>query len=308
MVYNRRHPTEKYRVSLKLTSGALRTFFLSPGSKNAHAFWTLEDNITTFLRSFHWLWREFLEAEPYLKTLLEDKQRRDVAMTGSDLEALKTALNHLDKAMLTSGEPKSHGMTGNTAIGNVSDGGSGTSLPGRGGWDLDPDPDPDPDRGRGRDEEGLEAVAVQSSRLIFEMFYLTDELLYYALKHEGYVGDFALRLANLVYSVIFRHQVFLAFKPAPGERGVETAPVFLRRWAAHLNHFLGFFPHPKPAITPLVDLRNSLYPCFAPLVAGGAGRWREGVTPPDEAPCISPKAVTSRSVAGGPIAAEDGLS
>lgn len=50
MVYNRKHPTEQYRVSLKLTSGALRTFFLSPGSKNAHAFSTLENKITTFLQ------------------------------------------------------------------------------------------------------------------------------------------------------------------------------------------------------------------------------------------------------------------
>jgi hypothetical protein len=28
-----RQPSEKYRVSLKLTSGALRTFFLAPGPK-----------------------------------------------------------------------------------------------------------------------------------------------------------------------------------------------------------------------------------------------------------------------------------
>lgn len=50
MVYNRRHPTEQYRISLKLTSGALRMFFLSPGSKNAYPFWTLEDKITMFLQ------------------------------------------------------------------------------------------------------------------------------------------------------------------------------------------------------------------------------------------------------------------
>ena len=50
MVYNRRHPTEQYRISLKLTAGTLRTFFLSPGSKNAHAFWTLEEKITAFLK------------------------------------------------------------------------------------------------------------------------------------------------------------------------------------------------------------------------------------------------------------------
>ena len=51
------------------------------------------------------------------------------------------------------------------------------------------------------------ALAQQSSRLIFEMFYITDELLHYALKHEGFVGSFALRLANLLYSVVFRHTV-----------------------------------------------------------------------------------------------------
>lgn len=62
-------------------------------------------------------------------------------------------------------------------------------------------------RGAGWSALGTAAVAQHSSRLMFEMFYLTDEILYYALKHEGYVGEFALRLANLVYSVVFRHEV-----------------------------------------------------------------------------------------------------
>lgn len=54
------------------------------------------------------------------------------------------------------------------------------------------------------------ALAQQSSRLVFEMCCITDELLYYALKNEGFVGEFALRLANLVYSVVFRHEVSLS--------------------------------------------------------------------------------------------------
>lgn len=61
--------------------------------------------------------------------------------------------------------------------------------------------------GGARSLAALTAVAQHSSRLIFEMFYITDELLFYALKHEGHVGEFALRLANLVYSVVFRHEV-----------------------------------------------------------------------------------------------------
>lgn len=56
------------------------------------------------------------------------------------------------------------------------------------------------------------------------------------------------------------------------------------RWAAHLNHFLGYFPYPKPVILPLVELRRSMAPCFAPLPAGERGRAREGAPTPDDAP------------------------
>lgn len=93
--------------------------------------------------------------------------------------------------------PSIAGTVGACATGGV----SGISGGGGGGVRL------------GRSGEGgaarlaTAAVAQHTSRLIFEMFYLTDELLYYALKHEGFVGEFALRLANLVYSVVFRHEV-----------------------------------------------------------------------------------------------------
>ncbi|CAN0347038.1 unnamed protein product, partial [Ectocarpus sp. 12 AP-2014] len=132
----------------------------------------------------------------------------------------------------------------------------------------------------------LVAVAQQCSRLIFEMFNITDELLFYALKHEGLVGEFALKLANLVYSVVFRHEVFVAFAALALDGGDDGdgAPVFLRRWGAHVNHFLGYFPCPqaKPSILPLVDMRRSLAPFFAALPAGDKGRTREGVPTVDD--------------------------
>lgn len=64
----------------------------------------------------------------------------------------------------------------------------------------------------------------------------------------------------------------------------SAAPV---RWGAHLNHFLGYFPYPKPVIMPLVELRRSLAPCFAPLPAGEKGREREGVLTSDVSPSSS---------------------
>ncbi|CAN0300211.1 unnamed protein product [Ectocarpus fasciculatus] len=141
------------------------------------------------------------------------------------------------------------------------------------------------------------------------MFNITDELLFYALKHEGLVGEFALRLANLVYSVVFRHEVFVAFAalaPEGGDDG-DGAPVFLRRWGAHVNHFLGYFPCPqaKPVILPLVEMRRSLAPFFAALPAGGKGRTREGVPTVDDAP-ISTAAVVPSASRGGSVGGEGG--
>lgn len=133
----------------------------------------------------------------------------------------RRALDHLDAAMIAAGEPRStvSGSRRNSTNGAITAGpstGQGSSIGGRGGGgsgdrrvlSASPTPGaaaaaPSPAAPGGP----LVAVAQQCSRLIFEMFYITDELLYYALKHEGFVGEFALRLANLVYSVVFRHKV-----------------------------------------------------------------------------------------------------
>lgn len=127
------------------------------------------------------------------------------------------ALDRLDAAMIAAGEPSSavggaRNSTGRSirggGDGGVSSGGGDTNRGVTGGGDGALGRFCAPGVG-GPSSVAMaaQAVARQSSRLIFEMFYLTDELLYYALKHEGFVGEFALRLANLVYSVVFRHEV-----------------------------------------------------------------------------------------------------
>ncbi|CAM9261270.1 unnamed protein product, partial [Ectocarpus sp. 6 AP-2014] len=196
MVYNRRHPTEQYRISLKLTSGALRMFFLSPGSKNAYPFWTLEDKITTFLQAYKWMWSEFLDLEPQLNAVLRERERGGAVFKESGLLVFRRALDHLDAAMIAAGEPRSKicGTRGNSAGGVAAtsaavarstsqcsdcgdEGGScgdGRALSSSSSADAAGDPGP------------LVAVAQQCSRLIFEMFNITDELLFYALKHEGF--------------------------------------------------------------------------------------------------------------------------
>ncbi|CAM9221770.1 unnamed protein product [Scytosiphon promiscuus] len=315
-VYNRRHPTEQHRISLKLTSGALRMFFLSPGSKNAYPFSALEDKITTFLQAYQWMWKEFLELEPRLNAVLRERESDGAAFKESGLLVFQRALDHLDAAMIAAGEPRStvSGSRRNSTIAAIAAGpstgqrlGGGASSVGRGGGGGDRRllSSPAPPGAAAAPSAGgpLVTVAQQCSRLIFEMFYITDELLYYALKHEGFVGEFAFRLANLVYSVVFRHEVFVSFGELTEREGSgsssEEAPVFLRRWGAHVNHFLGYFPYPeaKPVILPLVELRRSLAPCFAALPAGDKGRAREGTPSKDDAP--SPKNAGSEEVLGG---------
>lgn len=129
------------------------------------------------------------------------------------------ALNRLDAAMVAAGEPRStvggtrrdsatgaivtdsgRPMSGGVAVAG-GDGDAGV-LGSSNGRMLSSSP-----AGAAAASGAMVAVAQQCSRLMFEMFYITDELLHYALKHEGFVGEFALRLANLVYSVVFRHEV-----------------------------------------------------------------------------------------------------
>lgn len=133
----------------------------------------------------------------------------------SGLLVFHQALDRLDAAMIAAGEPSSTIGGARNAAGRSTRGGVGGISGGRGGNGGMPGGG-DGALGRfcapgiggpGSVAMAAQAVAQQSSRLVFEMFYLTDELLYYALKHEGFVGEFALRLANLVYSVVFRHEV-----------------------------------------------------------------------------------------------------
>lgn len=93
-------------------------------------------------------------------------------------------------------------------------------------------------------------------------------------------------LSNNIYNVV------VASTPSP-PRAVFYLLVY--RWAAHLNHFLGYFPYPKPVILPLVELRRSLAPCFAALPAGDKGREREGAPTRDDAPSPEPSSMARGS-------------
>lgn len=115
-------------------------------------------------------------------------------------------MDRLDTAMVAAGEPQSVSISGGriSSSGGVGGNGDGSySYSSFAGGSRAADVG----AAGGEGGRGTVAVAKQSSRLMFEMFYLTDELVYYALKHEGHVGDVALRLADFMYSFVFSHEV-----------------------------------------------------------------------------------------------------
>ncbi|KAG5179043.1 hypothetical protein JKP88DRAFT_350052 [Tribonema minus] len=270
---------------------------------NAYQFWTLEDNITSFLRAYHCMWAQLFQARPALASILGDIRAKsnplqepelsrvaavlqEVSVLAEALEAVRIVQDDGSNFNITS-PPATPGKHALPLRGNaVAPGGGGAVLEGVGPMV----PIPLTTLPASVVAEELGEAAAQCARLSFEMLYLTDELLYYALKHEGYVGDFALKLANLLYSV------FAAFAASPSpsedagtgsaaasvlserererqskqakgggghgeERGTENRkelPALLIRFAAHLDYFLSFFPYVKAGIKPLVDLRGAV--------------------------------------------------
>lgn len=109
-------------------------------------------------------------------------------------------------------------------------------------------------------------IAARLRSLSFDLFYITDELVFYALTHEGHVGRFALDLAQLLYSLIFRHPVFTSFvlwahyqRMADAEHSntPDTSgqfPAVLVQWVKQLTHFLNFFPTPGVHLNLLWDI------------------------------------------------------
>jgi len=61
-VYNCNNLTEKYWVSVRLSTGHLRHFSTSPGPKTAYPFQSLEHTISRFLRSFNRFWADQQQA------------------------------------------------------------------------------------------------------------------------------------------------------------------------------------------------------------------------------------------------------
>jgi hypothetical protein len=132
------------------------------------------------------------------------------------------------------------------------------------------------------DDPRFAELCARLRSLSFDLFYITDELVFYALTHEGHVGRFALDLAQLLYSLVFRHPVFTSFvlwthyqqragADESSSAGASTRrtpsgqfPALLVQWVKQLTHFLNFFPIPGAHLRLLWDIFQFLQVCMPP--------------------------------------------
>lgn len=89
--------------------------------------------------------------------------------------------------------------------------------------------------------------------VLFELHYATDELVYYKLKSASKPG---LQLAYLLYSFVFKHEVFTNFLLPEGLQ--LRVPEMMISWVGQLRHFLSFFPDKRHDFRGLTELEEKL--------------------------------------------------
>ncbi|CAK4108569.1 unnamed protein product [Aphanomyces euteiches] len=123
---------------------------------------------------------------------------------------------------------------------------------------------------RGSSNSNSPATLAQSYRaLYFDFYYITDELIWYGIRSSA--GRHAITLADLVYGVVFGHEVFGSIFNRLRADVLLTPPttvVFanqrldLRRlllpWTRQLGYFLSFFPETQEATLALRQMYEPL--------------------------------------------------
>ncbi|OQR83750.1 hypothetical protein ACHHYP_14319 [Achlya hypogyna] len=125
---------------------------------------------------------------------------------------------------------------------------------------------------------GQDTIPQNYRALYFDFYYITDELIWYGVRSNA--GRHTVTLADLVYGVVFGHEVFscifeAAPTPASTAAASATSPLlpYLQRgqlerfmdvrrlllpWTRQLGYFLSFFPENQETTLPLRQLYEPL--------------------------------------------------
>lgn len=112
----------------------------------------------------------------------------------------------------------------------------------------------------------LDHLADEFDRVFFDLYYITDELVWYAVRCNA--GRLAFTLADMVYSVVLGHDLFQLSLHADFQSKVlqlhakyyhhhhHPPPLtfyehLLRPWVEQLGHFLSYFPGTNESVESL---------------------------------------------------------
>jgi len=238
-IYNMFDLSEKYRVTLRMSTSDLTTFFLCPVHQNAFPFATLEGRIIQFLQDYEEFWSRFVAA-----VLQKSESVHQVSLSDPELEDLekemKDPASDPDRFGMDSEQPSS--ITANFRR-LISETGFEACMR-RYARFVHTD-------GEAVQPEWVNFFAAELHDLFFDYHYVVDELIYFSLIHEGYVGNFAIQLAHLLFKALFQHWIFQSNMD-------EEHPQLIMNWIQLFDKFLDYFPPTRLAMKPLFELRLSL--------------------------------------------------
>ena len=233
-------------------------FFSTAGRSQSYPFQVLEESVVQFLCDF---------------------KAKFARWAGGPAESALGRVNSGDSGRPEAREGTEKGSSGPSSGPSLAGTGSATAS-----WDsynLGPHgaqsgSAPSSDRESLRRRLVQELAAGTFTDLLFELHYVTDELVYFALKAPIGAG-FVFQLANMLFTVCMRHPVFsmagasdLSGGGSAGGSGDRDsggsgngggggggpagtlAP--LRKWVSQLRYFLSFFPDKENELRPLRDL------------------------------------------------------
>ncbi|KAI9908764.1 hypothetical protein PsorP6_004051 [Peronosclerospora sorghi] len=237
-LYNIKQLAEHYQVTLCFTCSNIASLYIPPSISESYPISALEDVVAKFLKNFEYTWKWlFSYHEKSSTSQLSLKRSPSQPSTPSALkltEILSDFENAVDLASPLSPRNLKHAAL----------------------QSFEEDDDVQP-----MVKNGDLYHLVQSYRaLYFDFYYITDELVWYGVR--GNAVRHSLSIADLVYGVVFRHEVFQTFvaETRSGGESLNTVsfPRLLLPWIRQLGHFLSFFSENQEATQPLRHVYDQL--------------------------------------------------
>ncbi|KAF2076702.1 hypothetical protein CYY_002015 [Polysphondylium violaceum] len=181
IIYNQNRLSEKYVVSLRLTTGQLTSFSASSGLKGGYHYRNIEQLVTKFLRKFKKFWFNVYQQSSSSNAITNSGGSS--VLNGSN--SVLALINNTESIWTTNTNTNTNsnfklGFDEVNQLENLKD-----IL---------------------ESKTNTNTITVLYQKLLFDLYHLTNELVLYGLKKQ--VGQLPSQLATLLYCSLFKHGVF----------------------------------------------------------------------------------------------------